>query len=294
MEQLDLFKPQTAIVPRAQLLAMPQVLKVLDCVEAGILKASSGKPVKDYDFQSLLKEVGQALQWIVRDVGYSIKGNDDWKYIVTRSAELLRQYYDTFTIADFRLAFELAVAGELAAYLPKDKQGQPDTGHYQQFGGDYICKILNAYKQRRAWALKRAEDAGPKPELPPIPDREQQINARRMKGELIMAVLEFKYTGQMPELSPIQELRFYEILASVGLVDEIEVTDAERKAILSQSFYEYAAAGMVGDLNRLKKEGESADELQGRAYRLARRKGLERAFRDIVESEIQIIDYVWK
>lgn len=54
----------------------------------------------------------------------------------------------------------------------KDK-GQPDRNHYQQFNADYICKILNAYKGRRAWVLKKANEAVPKEEPKPNPERER-------------------------------------------------------------------------------------------------------------------------
>ena len=277
---------------RAALARMPEVVKALDRSERLILGASITKPVKDYTLEALAGELTKSLRWIARDIGYTIKGEDDWQYITVRTAQLLKRYYETLSVDDFRLAFEMAVAGELDSYLPKDRSGHADTGHYQQFSAEYVCKILNAYKSKRAAALKRAEQAGPKVEGPGVPEAEQQVNARRMRRELFYCWLHYKYRGRLPRLSPIQEMRFYDILAEAGLADPIAVTEAEQAAVLSKTIMHYATAGLVADLQRVRKEGNESDEIQGEAYRLARKKALIRALKEITDKEIQLRNYV--
>ena len=134
---------------RASLARMPEVVKALDRSERLILGASITKPVKDYTLEALAGELTKSLRWIARDIGYTIKGEDDWQYITVRTAQLLKRYYETLSVDDFRLAFEMAVAGELDSYLPKDRSGHADAGHYQQFSAEYVCKILNGYKAKR-------------------------------------------------------------------------------------------------------------------------------------------------
>ena len=284
----ELVQYNSGLVPRAQLARMPEVVKALDKGERLILGASLSRPVKNYPFEELAAELKKVVTWIARDIGYIIKGDDDMQYIVVRTAQLLKRYYETLTIEDFRLAFEMAVAGELEGYLPKDWRGNTDTHHYQQFSAEYICKILNRYKAKRALALKRAEQAGPKPEGPGISESDQQRNAQRMRRELAWCWLYYKYRGRLPQISPIQEMRFYEILADYGFAEPIEVTEKEQAAVLSKTIMHYATAGMVADMQRVKKEGNEAEEIQGEAFRRARRKALINALEDITSNEIQL------
>lgn len=75
--------------------------------------------------------------------------------------DILKRYYSDMTLADIKMAFELATTGELDEYLPKDKQGNPDKNHYQQFNADYFAKILKAYKQKQTDVIDKAYKAIP-------------------------------------------------------------------------------------------------------------------------------------
>ena len=282
---------ELTLFPRAQLARMPEVVKSLERDERLILGASLKQPVSTYEFPALLAELAKIIDWIARDIGYRIQGEDDRQYIIVRTGQLLKRYYDNLSVEDFRLAFEMAVAGELDTYLPRDWRGNADARHYQQFSAEYVCKILNAYKVKRGMALRKAEAAGPKKENG-VPEKDQMENARRIRAELAWCWLHYKYRGWFPNLSPIQEMRFYDILAGVGLADEIEVTEAERKAVLTKALMHYAGQGMIGDMTRLKKEGTDADELKGEAARLARKTALFRALKEIVEEDIRLTDYI--
>ena len=284
----ELVQYNSGLVPRAQLARMPEVVKALDKGERLILGASLSKPVKDYPFDELAGELKKVITWVARDIGYIIKGDDDMQYIIVRTAQLLKRYYETLSVEDFRLAFEMAVAGELEGYLPKDWKGNTDAHHYQQFSAEYVCKILNGYKTKRLQALKKAEQAGPKVEGPGVSESDQQRNAKRMRAELVWCWLHFKYRGRLPKISPIQEMRFYDILAEVGLAEPIEVTEAEQAAVLSKTIMHYATAGLVADLQRVKNEGKDSEEIQGEAFRRARRNALIRVLDYITKNEIQL------
>lgn len=282
---------ELTLFPRAQLARMPEVVKSLEKDERLILGASLHKPVGEYSLEALSAQLNGVIDWIARDVGYRIQGDDDRQYIIVRTGQLLKRYYDNLSVEDFRLAFEMAVAGELDTFLPRDWRGNADARHYQQFSAEYICKILNAYKVKRGMALRKAEAVGPKKENG-VPEADQRENARRIRSELAWCWLHYKHRGWFPALSPIQEMRFYDILAGVGLADDIEVTEAERKAVLTKALMHYAGQGMVGDMTRLKKEGTDADELKGEAARLARKTTLFRALKEIVDNDIILTDYI--
>ena len=189
------------------------------------------------------------------------------------------------------MAFEMSLTGELDDFLPKGRDGQPDRNHYQQFNAEYVCKILNAYKGRRAWVLKKANDAVPKPEEKPDPDRERYYRNETRK-DCINAFYHYKYRGRMPQFSPIGEMLCYNALAAVGLADEIVVTLEEQRYIWQRTINDFARRGMVGDVNRLKQEGTRAKDLEHGSFTLARRKALERTFAWMAEQEIQITDYI--
>lgn len=77
------------------------------------------------------------------------------------------------TLADIKLAFELATTGELDDYLPKDSQGNPDRKHYQQFNADYFAKILNAYRRKQNGVIHKAYKAVPEPKKELTPEEKR-------------------------------------------------------------------------------------------------------------------------
>ena len=189
------------------------------------------------------------------------------------------------------MAFEMSITGELDDYLPKGRDGQPDRNHYQQFNAEYVCKILNAYKGRRAWVLKKANEAVPKEEPKPNPERERYYRNEARK-DCIKAYEYFKENERLPEMSPIGQMLCYESLSAVGLADEIVVTIEEQKEIWQRTVNEFARRGMIGDVNRMKRQGTDAKDIEHGSFALARRKALAATFRRMVEQEINITDYI--
>lgn len=189
------------------------------------------------------------------------------------------------------MAFEMSITGELDDFLPRGRDGQADRNHYQQFNADYVCKILNAYKGRRGAILKKAYDAKPEAEQPRDPEMEKEYR-EATKRDCIEAFEYYRIYGYLPDMSPIGEMLCYNLLASVGLAPEVNVTIEEQKAILQHAINKYARNGMVGDMRRLQQAGPDAPELQHGAFVYARRKALAATFRRMVEQEINITDYI--
>lgn len=288
---LTIFKPRSAVVVRRDMARNPSVMAALEPLERSVFLASTDKTVAEYDSRELAVELEKALKFIAKDVGYRESDPAERGYLIVRICEILKRYYNGLTLRDFRMAFEMSITGELDEFLPKGRDGQADRGHYQQFNAEYVCKILNAYRYKRAAVLKKAH--GAVPATPEARDLEQErIYRERTRRECIEAFDYFKERGHLPQISPIGEMLFYNFLADAGLAPEIEVTLEEQSIILKRMINDYARKGYVGDMNRLKDAGTDAPELQGGAYTLARRKALKAAFAKMVADGVNITDYI--
>lgn len=282
---------EQAVIKRREMVKSSAVMGVLEPIEKAVFLASTAKTIAEYSAADLSAELAVALKWICKDVGYRSPDENDRQYLVIRIAEILKRYYAGLTLKDFRMAFEMSLTGELDDFLPKGRDGQPDRNHYQQFNAEYVCKILNAYKGRRAWVLRKAIEAAPKEEVQPDPEIERYYNNETRK-ECIKAFESYKANGYMPDISPIAEMLYYKELAAVGLAEKIEITLADQKEIWQRIINDYARRGYVGDVRRLKESGTDDPELEHGSFVLARRKALVATFRRMVEQGINITDYI--
>ena len=289
---VTIYTNKPAVVVRREMAKVPAVMDALGPVDRSVFLASTAKTVAEYNAVELADELGKALKFIAKDVGYRETDESERGYLVVRVCEILKRYYSGLTLRDFRMAFEMSITGELDDYLPKGRDGQADRGHYQQFNAEYVCKILNAYKLRRASVLKRAYDAMPEPEREMDP--QQAIELRNhTKRDCINAYEYFKLHKHLsPDISPIAEMLYYDLLAESGLAPEIVVTLDEQKAILARTINDFARRGMVGDMRRLQQAGTDAPELQFGAFKMARRKALKAAFERMAADGIVLTDYI--
>ena len=289
---LTIAPPQKSVLEiRREIAKNQNVLNELEAPERAVFLASIEKPVKDYTSAELAKELYTAIQWISKDIGYRATSESDRQYIVIRTAEILKRYYPNFTMKDFRLAFEMCLTGELDEFLPKDRNGQPDRNHYQQFNADYVCKILNAYKGRRAWILRKANESAQKHEAKPVQDNPSARN--NTKKECIAAFLYFKYHGELPAwVTPLGIMLYYNLLASVGLADEMTSTAEERALVLQKTITQLSNSGQFIRAKRARVEQQQNRDVKHELLLLTRRKALERTFKDIAESEKQLTNYI--
>lgn len=282
---------KTAVMIRREMVKIPAVMGALGPVEKAVFLASTAKTIAEYDAAELAAELATALKWICKDVGYRSPDESDRQYLVIRTAEILKRYYSGLTLKDFRMAFEMSITGELDDFLPRGRDGQPDRNHYQQFNAEYVCKILNAYKYRRAAVLKKANDAMPQESEQLTQDETKHLH-NTTKAECIKAFAYFKENGRLPDMSPIAEMLYYQLLAEARLAREIVVTVEEQQVILNRMINKLAAKGMVGDVNSLKELGTDAPDIQHGAFTLARKKALRAAFERMVTEKIEITDYI--
>lgn len=287
---VTIYKPQTGVMLRREMAKMPAVMEGLSPIEKSVFLASTAKTFAEYDNTELVAELAKALKYIAKDVGYRDTDEGERGYLVVRLCEILRRYYGGFSLRDFRMAFEMSITGELDEFLPKNRDGQADRGHYQQFNAEYVCKILNAYKGRRNKILKKASEQMPPQEERPDPVKEAYW-LNKMRRDCVMAYLHYKYCGRI-RLSPIGEMLCYDTLAAVGLADEVEVTPEVQKKVWQKTINEYLLRGAFSGVKKLKEAGSTDPEIEDGAYILARRKALRSTFEWMVEHEIQITDYI--
>ena len=275
---------------RREMVGNPAVMGALDPVERAVFLASSAKTIAEYQPAELTSELATALKWICKDVGFRATDESERQYLVIRTVEILKRYYATITLKDFRMAFEMSITGQLDDYLPRTRDGRADRGHYQQFNAEYVCKILDAYKARRGAVLKKAFEA-----VEPTEQANAPVDKLAYRKEAIADLYavfdEYRETGVL-NTSAVAELVFYNILAEYGLATPVTVTIEDQKQVWQRTINDYARRGYVGDVNRLKTVGIAAPELEHGSFVLARHRALKAVFRGLIEQGKTIQEFI--
>lgn len=292
---LEIYNPTPgtkAIDIRRQMLQLPEVAKSLSGVEKYIFAASTKMQIADIDDGTLIDKTGQMFRFIAMDVGYIIPTNsEDWAYICTRLLDLLKRYYSQLTLSEVKLAFELLITGELDDYLPKDRDGNAERKHYQQFNADYFAKVLNAYRRKQNQVIGKAYTALPEPKKELSPE---QIRYYRNQSVMtcLMCFLRYKYTGRLV-FGLTDEMFVYNWLLGVGLADEVKETEDDRKEAYNR-FLARAARGFVNEFTvyHVRKQGTQSPEIDFTAFEVARKKEIKRTFDRMIEEEIYVYNYL--
>ena len=259
---------------RLALANMPGVAEALDVVDRVIYKAQFQRPIGEYSMPELISALPELIRASAFDVGCRI-ADAELAAVVDRCAVILSRYYTMLTLAEFRTAFEMCALGELDRFLPK-KDGQPDRGHYQQFNPEYISKVLRAYRLRRAETMRKAEEARPKASITDT-EAENKKADRVAKDMFYLDYLYYKYHERMPVISPAAVIIYAKILARLGWID----------AQFSEVFPSEQAGAIAAMTDTLARRVPRAHEWTER-----KRKEIERAFRDMVEDEIQFDKFI--
>lgn len=272
-------------------IANTEIVGKLNAIERAVFMASTARVANEYTERELAKEMAETLKWVAKDIGIRDTESADWNVTVVRVMQIMKRYYEWFTVKDVRMAFEMAVTGELNDYLPKDRNGNPDKEHYQMFNVEYFCKIMNAYRDYRNAVINKATAMVPKPEYESDHSKDD-FYANEINKQAVGAYLYYKYHGRMPHLTPIVEMLIYNALSRIGMVDEIEVTEQEKRLVLRRTINELSNQKRLYDMKRVAAQGLDAPEIQHPAMVLARYKTLKMAFEEMIAEEIQITDYI--
>lgn len=290
-------KPGTkAIEVRRRMVQLPEVAKALNPVEKYVFAASTKTPIAEIDDAKLVENLSLLFKRIAMDVGYIIPQNEnEWNYIQSRLLDILKRYYSDMTLADIKMAFELATTGELDEYLPKDKQGNPDKKHYQQFNADYFAKILNAYRRKQNGVIHKAYKALPEPKKELTPE-EKRYYHNQVVARCREVFLQYKYTGRYV-LRITDGILIYDWLRKLGFANEVAGTEDDRKQAFAR-YMQRVARGFVNkyEAYHVQRKGTDAPELDFTAYEIARDKEIKRTFDRMIADELQIDNYLdfWK
>lgn len=292
---LAIYNPQPgtkAIEIRRQMVQLPDIAKALTPVEKYIFAASTKTQISEIDDKTLVDKLANILKYIAMDIGFIIPQDfEDWQYIQARILDILKRYYSNYTLSDVKLAFELATTGELDEFLPKDKHGNPDKNHYQQFNADYLSKILNAYKQKQTDVIDKAYKALPeqKTVYTPAMIREFEIK-RQWRNRYIF--LCYKYTGKLI-LGLTDDMFLYEWLQMCELADDVQVKEDDRKEAFAR-YMQRVARGMINQYTafQVRRKGTESPEIDFTAFEVARKKEIIKAFDRMIVEEMQVDNYM--
>lgn len=281
-----------AIAIRRQMVELPEVAKALTPVEKYIFAASTKTQICEMDDETLIAKTGQMFRFIAMDVGFRIPTEaNDWAYICTRLLDILKKYYSQMTLADIKLAFELATTGELNEFLPRDSNGNPDKNHYQQFNADYFAKILNAYRRKQNGTISKAYAALPEPKREISPEQKRQYHNETVE-RCRDTFLRYKYTGKY-DAGMFGDMFVYNWLHAVGLADDVAETEDDRKTALSR-YMQRVAAGWVNryTAEHVRRDGTKSREIDYTAFEVARLKEIKKAFNRMIADELQVDNYL--
>ena len=285
-----------AIDVRRAMVELPEVAKALTTVEKYIFAASTKKQIAEIDDETLIAKTGQMFRFIAMDVGFIIPAEqNDWAYICTRLLDLLKRYYSQLTLSEVKLAFELLITGELDDYLPKDRDGNAERKHYQQFNADYFAKVLNAYCRKQNQVIGKAYTALPEPKKELSPEEKRYYHNQSV-ARCREVFLQYKYTGRFV-LGVTDGMLIYDWLRKLGFANEVAGTEDDRKQALAR-YMQRVASGFVNKYEafHVQRKGTDAPELDFTAYEIARDKEIKRTFDRMIADELQIDNYLdfWK
>jgi len=265
------------VAKKKAILDIPEVQQGLTKGEFRLAKLSTSVPImqipdrdlrikdgEEKDF-GLVARVGILAKGIAKD--FSIRNVD--KTEAFRFLDVLKKYYSEMTLDEIRTAFELALVGELDAYLPKDRNGVPDKNHYQAFSLEFVTKILNAFKayKGKVWKKVYMIEAKVEPEVTDEQKEQAKADFLAYVDELIKT-----YSNGEPVLILFPRT-LKDHFVSIGVIEDRELSEADfgkavAKLQTSDTINVWDKAGILeayksGDNSRLQSEAEhiKAEEL---------------------------------
>lgn len=277
-----------AVDKRKAMLEIPEVLSSLKSFEKSVFISSTKKAIREYEESDLLDKVNDLAIMLSKDLGIKVQPD---QYQKARFFDVISKYYSDLTLGEIKASFDLSMIGELDLYLPKDRQGQPDKGHYQSFSMDYVTKILNAYRKLRSYIMTKANGA--------VPISEKTKDLKNIKkwnmvtfSKLWYKFLLYKYRGRL-ELSAIDELIIYGLFLKGGIADEVKATDEEKQKAYAEIVHGQTAQAMNKyELGSIRKKGNKHELVAAIGYNISVRKEVKRVLDYMIKEEIDICKYL--
>ena len=145
---------KTLTVQRQEISTNQQVINNVTPTESIILIAGSNVMIASMEAQQFKEQMVKVLKEVARDVGITYwNDNVKMKERIPGIMAFALSFYRDMTINDIKTAFDLSITDKLDEYLPKDKFGQPENKHFQEFGKEYFGRVMKAYRllKRKTW-----------------------------------------------------------------------------------------------------------------------------------------------
>lgn len=277
------------------LLQIEDVEKALTREEKKILSALTKKPISQYREEDAVKIVAVLFKSVSMDIGYRFQNDPDWQYKQTRMFDFLLNNFADFSAESIRQAFDTMLSYGLDDYLPKNSKGEPNREHYQNFNTEYLSRILTAYRRKITDVHNKAVNAVP----PPVKQVTAQENAKmhdNLLASCIVVYLRYKYTGKLVIPVWLRLVFVADWLQGVGYDVDATITEEDRQ----RSIEAYKCRILGGLVPRIEgtfalKEGFNNAQIANTASNIALRNAIQSAFDEMIEDEINIIQYTqWK
>lgn len=274
-----------------ELSRLPLVQSGLTIADKSILNAFVQKPIEEYDGNEAGEKIVSMLQFIAKDVGYTPKDNNEWKYQRVRIAQIICKYYSKLSIEDVRTAFEMLAIGELDKYLPNS-----DRKHYGQFTSEYIGKVLNAYKERQLAAISIAYEIKQEEKPQTFTEEQEEKGKDFIRKTTCEWFKSYKENGVLPT-NQIGYVSYHffvvQTLENIGRLTRQTPTDEHR----TKAYHEYMRQHTIGrvtdcDASHVRKVGIHATEIDYLARRFADYDSIRKAFSEIIEEGLKIEDII--
>jgi len=183
-QSLQLFElsENKLIRTRQLMLQVPEVKSKLSNIDTLVTIASTNPIIKDLKDEFIINQISVIVPLICRDLGIKkwYADENDKKYVCARFMKAITRYYSNLSFNSIVLAFELLSVGQLDEFLPKDKLGNPDKNHYQEFSYEFYTRVLNAYQKKTSevWNKVRLN-------LPKVEAQISEEEKKRLTNEII-------------------------------------------------------------------------------------------------------------
>lgn len=146
--------------------SISSISKVVGNLNVDIFQKSREERICSGTETLMMEKVAVTLDFIMKDMG--VRNTPD-TYSRIRLAQFVVKRFGDLALSELKLAFELAVVGELNL---EDK----DVKHYNDFSLMYVGRILGAYRTKRNDSVQRVKLALPEPEKKPTPEELKTIH----------------------------------------------------------------------------------------------------------------------
>lgn len=265
-----------------------EAMQALTRSERDVLTASTHRPMKELDQQTLLRGIDQITRYASLLTGARLPEGEQGAMTKTALTAILPRRYGELSMHELRLAFELLISGDLDQDLPKSgTTHEADRAHYGTLSADYVAKVLTAYTRFRARALARAfsQPSRQTDNKQMITPKEAAENAATTNAMIRRAFALYKYRGVLDTLNAVFEQILYQQLQRRHILSEVTTTEEDRQLAI-RSIASRAAAGLVnaytfGDMRRRRWD---CDEVRYATFAAARRREIGEAFEYMISN----------